>query len=130
MSRACIAATNRPGLNLLDTDLQTSTANNCLLHIKYSLRPFISACFSYNSKYSRISSLVSVWLGRSSQRSTASCAQWQQQPSSCFLSGYLTNPDKAAGPAPVSSSGLLTVGLRPHSIVVKLSGHDRESTAQ
>lgn len=53
------------------------------------------------------------------------CVQWQQ-PSSCFLSGYLTGPDKAAGPASVSSSSLLNK-LRPHFLVVKLSIHDAES---
>lgn len=64
-----------------------------------------------------------MWLGRSSQLSTVLCsaAAAAAAASSCFLSGYLTGPDKAAGPAPVSSRGLLTTGPGAHFTVVRLT---------
>lgn len=77
----------------LNTEIRTGTK----LSASYKLViQFISSACGYKCVYGHISGLVSVQLSRSSHCSTASCARWQQ-PSMCFLSGYLTGPDKAKG---------------------------------
>lgn len=103
-------------------------ADNCLPHSKYTIYFCVSPRQQRTQPYIRSGFRVAR-PGLAELRSVYR-AQWQQQPSSCFLSGYLTGPDKAARPASVSSCGLPTTELTPHSVVVKLSGHDRESKAQ